>query len=185
LYCPDAFVARDAMAAFMNRLGRTLTPAFVRTRDDQLGAQDITQQKNFCPTSSIAAATYPRSAIVRGVLNLYTPSGGADGLDAKTWIVYSTDGGTTWLNPSTLDGYAYGSIYVGRVPPADITLYPSNVIDVNPGVAYRFAVATQRTAGTATLANVYCENLVQIVNRNGTSSPFDEIALPGSGGRGD
>lgn len=187
-YCPTQFVTREQMAAFLNRLGTALAPAFQRVRDENIGAQDVTAQKQFCATPQTTITGYPRTAKVRGVMNLYTPTRNPaplnEGMSVKAWIVYSTDNGTTWLNPATADGYAYGSIYESRTPPDDITLNPYNVIDLNVGTSYRFAVAVQRTAGGATIANVYCENLVELVNRNGASSPFDAPS-PAIGGRGD
>lgn len=185
-YCPNDFVTRQSMAAFLNRLGTALTPTILRVRNDTLGAQDVTTQKQFCETAATAINGYPRMARVRGVMNLFTPTGGAgnNGLDAKAWVVYSTDNGATWLNPPAGDGYAYGALYEGRTPTDDITLNPYNVIDLNVGSSYRFAIAVQRTAGTATTANLYCENLVELVSRNGTSTPFDAPS-PALGGRGD
>jgi hypothetical protein len=59
-----------------------------------------------------------------------------------------------------------------------------NVIDLNVGSSYRFALAAARTAGTGGTANAYCENLVQLVNRNGTATPLD-AGPSGVHGRGD
>lgn len=180
-YCPTDPVTRGVMALFMNRLGTTLTPAFLRKRDTTLGALNFTGQQNICPTDAVTISNYPRTAIVRGLVNLFTPDGG---MDIKAWVVYSTDGGTTWITPATNDGLAYAALYPGQTPPNDVSLHPMNVIDLNVGSSYRFALAAARTTGTGGVANAYCENLVQLVNRNGTTPPLD-YGQSGVHGRGD
>jgi len=180
-YCPTDPVTRGAMALFMNRLGTALTPEFKRTRDNTLGALNFTGQQNICPTDAVTISNYPRTAIVRGLVNLFTPDGG---MNIKAWVVYSTDGGTTWITPATNDGLAYAALYTGQTPPNDVSLNPMNVIDLNVGSSYRFALAATRAAGTGALANAYCENLVQLVNRNGATPPFD-ATTSGVHGRGD
>ena len=180
-YCPDDPVSRLAMAAFMNRLGNALTPKFVRKRDLTLGALNFTGQQTVCVTDAEVITGYPRSAIVRGLVNLYTPDGG---MDIKAWVVYSADGGP-WLAPATGDGLAYGVLYGGFTPPNDISLNPMNVIDLNVGTSYRFALAAIRTAGTGQVANTYCENLVELISRTGASTPFDAAADGRPHGRGD
>ena len=184
-YCPNDAVTRLQMAIFMNRLGTALTPAFVRKRDTTLGALNFSGQQNVCVTDPIAPANYPRSAIVRGMLNLFTPDAN---LDMSAWIVYTVTPAApfTWTTPTTQDGLSYGALYAGQIPPDDVSLYPYNVIDLTPGVTYRFAIAGLRTNTIGgSVANAYCENFVQIVNRNGTSSPFDASLDPGPHGRGD
>jgi hypothetical protein len=182
-YCPDSVVTRLSMAAFMKRLGDALTPAFLRKRDTALGALNFsgTGQTGICPTDAVSITGYPRTAIVRGLMNLFTPDGG---MDIKAWAVYSIDGGTNWLTPATNDGLAYGTLYAGQTPPNDLSLHPMNVIELAVGNSYRFALAAARTAGTGAIANAYCENLVQLVNRLGTSSPLDTAPDPGPHGRG-
>jgi hypothetical protein len=182
-YCPDDSVTRVQMAAFMRRLGDALTPTFLRKRDPALGALNYVGQQNLCATDAVTINGYPRTAIVRGLVNLYTPDGG---MDIRTWVVHSTDGGTTWIPTfqNATDGFAYGALYSGQTPPNDISLHPMNVIELNVGSSYRFALATTRAAGTGQIANTYCENLVQLINRTGASSPFDAPPDTGPPGRG-
>lgn len=169
-YCPKDTVTREQMAAFMNRVGTALTPTFVRKSEPQLPALNFSGQQILCKTATVPATAYPRAAIVRGLVNLYTPDGGMD-IEAK--VVFSTDNGVNWQNSPTGDGLAYGSLYPSFAPPHDVSLNPMTAIDLNAATAYMFALAARRTAGTGEIANVYCENLVQLVNRNGSSSPFD------------
>lgn len=189
-YCPTDPVTRGAMALFMNRLGTALTPVFQRKREPAAGGSVALNfappgQASLCATDAVAISGYPRTAIVRGLVNLFTPAPpGAGGMNIKAWIVYSTDGGTTWITPASNDGSAYAALYTDQNPPDDVSLHPMNVIDLNVGSSYRFALAATRTAGTGDVANTYCENLVQLVNRNGTSTPFD-AGPSGVHGRGD
>ncbi len=70
-------------------------------------------------------------------------------------------------------------------PRADrtIDLQGSRVV---AGITYQFALAVIRQTGTGDVANLYCENLVQLVNRNGTApGPLDAPADAGPHGRGD
>jgi hypothetical protein len=183
-YCPADPVTRGTMALFMNRLGTALTPTFLRKREPPAGgsvALNFVGQQNLCATDALTINGHPRTAIVRGLVNLFTPSGG---MGIKAWVVYSTDGGTTWITPATSDGLAYASLYSGQTPTNDVSLHPMNVIDLNVGSSYRFALAAIRTAGTGDVANAYCENLVQLVNRNGATSPLD-VGTSGVHGRGD
>lgn len=181
-YCPTDPVSRLAMAAFMNRLGTALTPVFVRKREPGPAPKNFSTQQILCASDPIAVTGYPRTALVRGLANLYTPD---NSMDIKAFVVLSTDNGATWVAPLTNDGTAYAMLQTGLTPPADVSLYPMTAIDLNVNVTYRFALAVERTAGTGAVANSYCENLIQVLNRNGTSSPFDAPADPGPHGRGD
>jgi hypothetical protein len=173
-YCPNDAVTRLAMAAFMNRLGTALTPTFVRKREPGPTALNFSGQQVVCRTDPVTVTNYPRLALARGIVNLFTPDGG---MDVEARIVYSTNGGTTWLSAS--DGYAYGSLYSSFAPPSDISLYPTTTIDLTVGTTYIFALAAIRQAGTGAVANVYCENLVQLMNRNSATPPLDAGPLPG------
>jgi hypothetical protein len=174
-YCPNDVVSRLAMAAFMNRLGTALTPAFVQKREPGPAALNYAGEQIVCKTDPVAAGSYPRTALIRGLLNVFTPNGG---MDMKAYVLYTTSATdpATWLPPPNGAGAAYGSLQGGLTPPSDISLVPMTFMDLAVGTTYRFAVAGIRTAGTGDIANTYCENLVQLFNRNGTSSPFDAPA---------
>jgi hypothetical protein len=172
-YCPNDVVSRLGMAAFMTRLGTALTPAFVQKREPGPAALNYAGEQVVCKTDPIVVSGYPRTALIRGLLNVFTPNGG---MDMKAYVLYSTDGGTAWLAPPNGAGAAYGSLQGSLTPPSDISLVPMTFMDLTVGTTYRFAVAGIRTAGTGDIANTYCENLVQIFNRNGASSPLDAPA---------
>lgn len=186
LYCPGDSVTRLQMAAFLNRLGTALTPAFIRKRQTgaQLGALNYSSTQTVCRTDPVAPSIvgfdvngYPRTAIVTGLLNVFTPDGP---FDLQAQLVFSTDNGVTWQSAPAGDGFAYGSLYATSpgsgvlfAPPFDISLRPFTFFDLNVGFSYRFALQGLRTAGTGSIATTYCELHVQIVNRNGASSPLD------------
>ena len=186
LYCPSDNVTRLTMAAFLNRLGTALTPAFIRKRQTglELGALNYSSTQTVCDTGPIAPSIvgfdvngYPRTAIVTGLLNVYTPDGP---FDLQAQLVFSTNGGASWQSAPQGDGFAYGSLYqtspgsgVLFAPPFDISLRPFTFFDLNVGFSYRFALQGLRKAGTGSIATTYCEVHVQIVNRNGTASPLD------------
>ena len=189
LYCPNNNVTRLQMAAFMNRLGTALTPQFLVRRQDggELGAPNYSTAQTVCVTEPVAPSAtgylvegYPRTAIVTGLLNLFTPDGPFD-IEAK--LVFSTDNGVTWLpaSPVARGGFAYGTLYqavpgTGTLfaPPYDISLRPYTFFDLQVGSSYRFAIQGLRKAGTGDQATTYCELHVQIVNRNGSSPPRDD-----------
>ena len=193
LYCPGNNVTRLQMAAFMNRLGTALTPQFIARMQTggELGAPNYSSVQTVCATGPVAPSAtgylvsgYPRTAIVTGLLNLFTPDGPFD-VEAK--LVVSTDNGQNWApaTPVERGGFAYGSLYQtvpGTAaffsPPYDISLRPTTFFDLEVGSTYRFAIQGVRKAGTGAQATTYCELQVQIVNRNGTSSPRDVSVEP-------
>jgi hypothetical protein len=197
VYCPNNNVTRLQMAAFMNRLGTALTPQFLAVRQTgaQLGAPNYSSVQTVCATGPVAPSGtgfqvtgYPRTAIVTGLLNLFTPDGPFD-VEAK--LVVSTDNGNSWAPalPAERGGFAYGSLYQTVpgtatlfAPPYDISLRPHTFFDLDVGSTYRFAIQGVRQAGTGDQATTYCELHVQIVNRNGASPPRDLSAeSPGRG----
>lgn len=177
LYCPGDAVSRLAMAAFLNRLGTALTPVFLRKRQTsaELGARNFTTPQTVCVTDPVAPSTtgfdvtgFPRTAIVTGLLNVFTPD---TPFDVEARLMVSTNNGATWAGAPAGDGFAFGAL---TSVTSDLSLRPYTFIDLNVGSSYRFAVQGVKTAGTGSVANAYCEVHVQIVNRNGATSPLDQ-----------
>lgn len=171
LYCPNDPVTRLSMAAFMNRLGKALSPE-VLFREVATGAIVIPTNPPVevrCDTADSAAATYPRTAIVTGTL---TGLADANAVAWRGFVVYSTDGGATW------NGTAGGvGLRASSGPGQWSGVDPNGVVDLTPGLAYRFAIGVRRDdqlAGTTgNFADYRCLMTATIVNRNGTSTPFD------------
>jgi hypothetical protein len=182
-YCPFDVVTRAQMALFMNRLGTALTPVFVRMRE-QAGVLNLTTAQVVCVSDPVPVTGHPRTALVRGLVNLYNPGAG---LDVKATVVYTTTPTApyTWVLPATNDGNAYGSLYPGVSPAYDVSLHPMNAIDLAVGSTYRFAFQVATATGPGNNVNAYCENLVQVLNRNSATSPLDQAADPGPHGRAD
>jgi len=174
LYCPGDVVSRLAMAAFMNRLGKALSPE-VLFRETGIGVIAIPSAEPYavrCDTADSSIAAYPRTAIVTGAL-----SGLADA-NPVAWrgvVVFSTDAGATWQAP----GASASSLALRASSVANqwSGTDPNAAIDLQPGLAYRFGIGMLRDdliAGTTgNFADYRCLLTASVVNRNGTSSPFD------------
>jgi hypothetical protein len=165
LYCPGDVVLRLSMAAFMNRLGVALTPAIVYT-DAVGGAYDLDAPlPAVCPTASIAAAPFPRSAHAGGVVTAQIVTTAAI---VAVRIVQSTDGGATWTPLNTLPTTAGGlNKYV------NIAAWKGD-IPLAPGIAYQFGLRVDRapSGGGGDLANWGCQVEVMVASRTGTASPY-------------
>ena len=161
LYCPADPVSRLAMAAFMNRLGNALTPTLAY--QEAGGASlDLTASPTVCATAEVAAADYPRSANVAAVL---TTLAGSTTFTSML-IVYSTNGGATWI-PATLlahplvaqppaGGWINGAAFKGDIP-------------LNDGQPYRFGL---RLDGTTQLGPWSCQVNSVVASRTGLGMPY-------------
>jgi len=175
-YCPNDAVTRAAMALFMNRLGRALTPEILYNQ--VANANPITlpgeppqpPQMN-CFTADSTIATYPRQVLVSAAL-----SGLADSNDVawRAFALMSSDGGATW---TLLNGASTVALRAGSGPGAWSTASVNERANLAPNLAYRFVIGTRRDdLGAATIGNFVafrCHIAATIYNRNGTSSPFD------------
>lgn len=175
LYCPTDPVTRLSMAAFMNRLGKALSPEVLfREFAPAPGAGSIVLPANppvdvRCDTVDTAATAYPRTAVVTGT---FTGLADANAVAWRGFVVYSTDGGSTW------NGTAGGvGLRASSGPGQWSGVDPNGVVDLAPGLAYRFAIGLRRDdqiAGTTgNFTDYRCLMTATVVNRNGTSTPFD------------
>lgn len=174
VYCPTGNVTREQMAAFMNRLGKALTPEILYAQAD---TGPITLQPSgftaLCTTADsvvqVAPVQYPRQVTVTGML-----SGLSDGTDAG-WNLFpqvSTDGGTTWGN---LNGAS--SVGIRATAKANLWAVASvnEKMDLLPGVTYRFTLGVRRDNVTTTAGNLLqgrCQLAAVINNRNPASPPY-------------
>lgn len=159
------------MAAFMNRLGTALSPEilFRETGTGTVVIPGSTPAAVRCDTADASTASYPRTVIVNGSM-----SGLADA-SSVAWrgsIVYSVDGGTTWLGTAS-------NVNLRASSAADqwSETNPIGVFQLQPGMAYRFAIGILRddqvSGTTGNFADYRCLLTASVVNRNGTSPPFD------------
>lgn len=174
-YCPDNNVTRLSMAAFMQRLGKALTPEILYNQVAPAGGITLPgeppqpPQMN-CFTADSTVAAYPRQVLVSAAL-----SGLADSNDVswRAFALVSTDAGATW---TTLNGNTV-PLRASSGPGAWSTVSVNERADLAPNVAYRFVIGTRRdNVDAGTIGNftaIRCHIAATIYNRNGTSSPLD------------
>ena len=171
LYCPADPVTRLSMAAFMNRLGKALSPEIL-TFEGVPGALALPTSPPFpkrCGTTSSTVAVYPRTATIHATL---TGLADANAVAWRARAVFSTDGGTTWQStsaPVDIRASSAGNQWSGVSAVASI--------DVAPNLAYRFAIEVGRDSllpgTTGNFVDSRCIVTATVDNRNGTSTPFD------------
>lgn len=175
LYCPGNNVTRLQMAAFMNRLGKALTPEVVH-RQASFGAQVLpgpfpAPAALRCISADSTAAAYPRQAVVNASL-----SGLADGNAAgfRAFLLVSTDSGA---NYTVFDGSLSLATRATAAPNAWANVALTEQLDLAVNTTYLFAIGVRRDdVGPVTTGNFVesrCQLTATIFNRNGTSSPFD------------
>jgi hypothetical protein len=170
VYCPDDAVTRVSMAAFMNRLGKALSPStFSATADG--GAHSLLASGNtiFCPTANIPAESYRRNALVTGRV-----SARADG-NFMSWrgsMFYSVDGGNTWQTLGTSQG-----IRVSSAAGQWSNIAPNSVFTMQAGRSYRFGIGINRdnvVASTGNFVQSHCELNAKVVDRRSGAAPYDQ-----------
>lgn len=170
VYCPDDPVTRLQMAAFMNRMGTAMTPEILFVDQNPGGVTIQGGSYGFvCLTSPYTVVGFPRRMVARGLAwGIVTA--------AVTWMAdvwYSTDGGATF------------SPIVNYIPQQDAGAGGAMTqgstfaqTDLAVGSTYVFAILIRKsvdlTGGTGNFSDLACHLMVEIGNRNGTSSPFDE-----------
>jgi len=162
-YCPGESVIRLAMAAFMNRLGTSLT-GIVVSRQVASGALDPGTSPVVCATTDRTESGFQRRVSLDGV---FTATAGAD-VGLATDPVVSFDAGATWL-PVATQGQR-GLVRANRWA----NLRSLGSFDVAPGQTWRVGLRVSRGGlpGAATLSDSGCNLRVRIDNRNGELQPF-------------
>lgn len=179
LYCPGNNVTRLQMAAFMNRMGKALTPEDLPTAAfTSAGRQDISASPILCQTIDypIPVTSFPRRATFNSKVNVWDPS--AD-VELVIDVMFSTNAGMpgSWISVTDSQTFqTLRNIPVGVVD--DVSMYPIGFVDLLVGQTYRFGIRVARQTGTGN-PNIYCTNRVSIANRNGTSAPYDEAERTG------
>jgi hypothetical protein len=170
LYCPNDPVTRLSMAAFMNRLGKALSPAsYVTTADGGAHALLASGAVIFCPTSNIAPENYRRNALVTA-----RASALADG-NFTSWrgsLFYSVDDGNTWQTLNSAVG-----IRASSAPGQWTHIAPNTVFVMQAGRSYRFGLGINRdnvVASTGNFTQTHCAVSAKVVDRRASVAPFDE-----------
>ena len=128
------------------------------------GVLDLDTESFPCVSSLIAPANYPRRLALTAHFSGLTTGAASYNL----YIVYNADGDATMfpLNSGIF-------MRVGTTAASWTHASNSTAINLAAATTYRFAIAVIRETGTADLSAKRCALLQTLVNRNGTSSPFD------------
>lgn len=164
-YCPGDVVSRASMALFLNRLGTALTPR-LEFVEAALGAVDPDASPTLCPTVQIPSTAYPRQALVSVAFG--GQSAGDLGYAARAMV--STDNGTSWnslTNPAN-------DIRESVVGAAWTNTAASGVYAIPATQSVRFAVGVARYSGASDFTQARCHVTANVLNANGTSTPFDD-----------
>ncbi|MCL4762164.1 MAG: hypothetical protein KJ018_10400, partial [Burkholderiales bacterium] len=128
-YCPSPDVSRLAMAAFMQRLGTSISGGLVMTVDAP-GLLDFATAPVVCQTSPIAASAAPR----RAVLDMAFSGVAGAASFARARVVVSADNGATW---SDLQTYWTRATFL---PNAWRSVHGTSQHDVEAGAALRYGI---------------------------------------------
>jgi hypothetical protein len=171
VYCPNDPVTRLQMAAFMNRMGKALTPDVLFV-DQNPGAVTI-QGGSYgfvCLSPPYPVSDFPRRAFARGVVWGIVSA-------PVTWMAdvwYSTNGGATF-SPIVFFVPQQDAIVGGTMTQGSTFAQ----MDLAVGSTYTFAILIRKsvdlTGGAGNFSDLACHLMVEIGNRNGTSSPFDAM----------
>lgn len=165
LYCPNDPVTRLSMAAFMNRLATALTPLTERV-EIQGGATDLSTQPVLCQTQDQVITGSPRTFMVWAVFTAL----GATNENLSIQIVRSTNAGA-FVHTNQV-----ATLFPLRNLVSNNTVLMSSPVDPGAelavGATYKFGLRVARTTGAGNLANFHCHLVLEVRNRQGTSSPF-------------
>ena len=165
-FCPTDPVSRLQMAIFMNRLAtNVLTPAVLRVESSG-GATDLSAQPVLCQTTDQLIDDFPRTFIVWAVFTAL----GASIENLSIDVVRSVNAGA--FTPTN----QLPTLFPLRNQVANNAFLLSSPInaaaELAVGSTYRFGLRVARTTGVGNLSNFHCHLIVEIRNRQGTSSPF-------------
>ena len=160
-YCPNDYVTRLQMAAFMNRLGVVFTPLVLSV---QQRVTNVAFNQVVCVTADVPITDYRRFA--SAISTVTFQNGTSNQILVAAFNVFSTDGGQSWqsFDVTGLDIVFHtlaGNFYTSITP-----LGQERAIF---GATFRFGVQVEVSA---TVAAVTCRLRTTITNRNGTNSPY-------------
>lgn len=170
-YCPWTDVSRAAMALFMNRLGKAMTP-IVLHKEHQV-ASNVTIGS---PAGGVLLCQFDEDFPVTGYTRLARFHANVYGVPVvgPSWLVgwwkYSTDNGTNWTNvPNALtqrDWADYGQVagFSVSAPPMELAV----------GTTYRFALFGSGMGSSYMYYPFGCQIEVVISNHNPLVSPLDQ-----------
>lgn len=161
-YCPNDYVNRLQMAAFLSRLGSALTP-IVLSSDLSLDATDIVPGAVVCMSGNGFAFAHPARATLDVVISAMATTDSSIALTLLT----STDGQSwTAVSPDPVLSDLSANRWLAI---EDVGSY-----DISPGSSPIFAIGISRegAAGASSLQGLRCKLRVRIVGETGTQSPY-------------
>ena len=165
-YCPNDYVTRLQMAAFMNRLGVALTP-FVLTATQRVIAPDPFVM--MCETADVPLTDFRRFMSAVSTL-LVEP--GADATQISTRPMFSTDGGQNWQGFDVAAAATGADFAAGEATPAQGKLSLTALGNERAVFGGTFRFGVEFISGAVPTSAVSCQLRVSITNRNGTSFPY-------------
>jgi hypothetical protein len=170
MYCPNDNVTRAAMALFMNRLGKALSPEVLY----QFGRPGAVVVKNappygiYCQTSDSTSTFEPLNHWTAAVTTA-TFSGLADNpLAWRSVMVYSDDGGMTWNQVLNSNAHRASAAAGEWSEITNVAATP-----VAPGARYRAGILIARDdASSGNFTDSRCQIVVTIHNANAPSPPY-------------
>ena len=171
LYGPNQVVTRGQMAVFLQRLGEALTPTFMNQTASIPATNFAAPVDGLCKTASHMVGTSPQTARVFVRASIATTAITSWGLRGR----WSTNDGATWSSATPgfyVEGWAFTGGFHGH------NTYVGTV-ELEPGEIYVFGAWMTRRQGLGNITEGWCHVHVEILNRNGTSSPLaPEVADP-------
>jgi hypothetical protein len=164
LYCPNNNVLRSQMAAFLARLGRTLTPTILRVTDAAFDG-DYDPEQFGCVSNPVPPDPNPHPRQASFVVSLWNFGTVAIKL-VLARIVYSTNGGMTWT--PTADFEFGHTLTAGE---HKTLTFNGGPLDLDTTSTYVFAIRTT-TNNPGVDVSGDCQMTVRIENRTSGSSPF-------------
>jgi hypothetical protein len=161
-YCPNDYVTRLQMAAFMNRLGVVFTPLVLTVQQAVLNPGN---SQVVCVTADVPINDYRRFASAISTVTFYLPP--SDTLVGAR-NVFSTDGGQNWQSFDATNAGLDSALSFIRLAGA-ATVTPVGLDRPIFAATFRFGVLliTNTAIGQAS-----CQLRATITNRNGTNYPY-------------
>ena len=168
-FCPSSPVSRLAMAQFINRLGKAMTPVvlFAEAQHGNLTVAESNGATVLCVTPAYTPG-FPRTARFAGQFFGH-PSGVAAFLQGR--FKYTTNDGGTWQFVGA--GSVVGRGWAGVAEVAGSSVFGAPLALV-PGTTYRFGLGVDGMGASASFSAIECQTMVTIDNANPASSPLDE-----------
>jgi hypothetical protein len=173
-YCPNDFVNRLQMAAFMNRLADAVLPAptSIEAVTPAMTLTPYVDDNPQCVSSPFAAANYPRIFVLSTRFSAKSSSGT---VTVGAQPLYSIDGGATWYIPNSyVERAGLDATRTGQVTSDAALFAPAGAtITVAEGLNCANQAGGVCIGNTGIAANGACHIVVRQHSFTDNSSPYD------------